>query len=244
MEGIFYLEHDIKGLWGIDWLLFLGYSQFLNRNIEGELFLVSDHVYQGLISDNAILLDSFIGDMREVVADVGNRYPNANLDAVGWSLGANIIWLRHAILFEDMGGEYNIPSVAIPDSVTEFDANPSNFDFASNDLTAQPDETLVKISTYCSYPASLYLFFFLDRYQVILDGHLPPTPTILRLNLKGQATLAVQHMESVKLTRDRAFPNCLLVVTPKGGRLWWIAGAEPPLGSPWTDTVVMGFMSI
>ncbi|KAB5573404.1 hypothetical protein DKX38_000598 [Salix brachista] len=62
-----------------------------------------------------------VGDMREVVADVGNRYPNANLDAVGWSLRYLI---RHAILFEDMGGEYNIPSVAIADSVTEFDANP------------------------------------------------------------------------------------------------------------------------
>ncbi|KAF9689173.1 hypothetical protein SADUNF_Sadunf01G0064200 [Salix dunnii] len=65
--------------------------------------------------------DSFIGDMREVVVHVGNRYPNAYLYAVGWSLAANIIWLRHAILFEDMGGEYNISSVAIADSVTEFD---------------------------------------------------------------------------------------------------------------------------
>ncbi|KAF9689172.1 hypothetical protein SADUNF_Sadunf01G0064100 [Salix dunnii] len=33
-------------------------------------------------------------------------------------------------------------------------------------------------------------------------------------------------------------PYCLLIVTPKGDRLWWIAGAEAPLGSPWTDTVV------
>lgn len=34
---------------------------------------------------------SFLGDMCEVVAHVGNRYPKANLYAVGWSLGANIL---------------------------------------------------------------------------------------------------------------------------------------------------------
>lgn len=34
---------------------------------------------------------SFTGDIREVVAHVGNLYPNANLYAVGWSLGANIL---------------------------------------------------------------------------------------------------------------------------------------------------------
>lgn len=113
---------------------------------------------------------SFIGDMHEVVAHVGTRYPNANLYAVGWSLGANIlvnylaqesqtitgavslcnpfnlviadedfhkgfnvvydkaltnalrkILKNHAILFEDMGGEYNIPLAANAKSVREFD---------------------------------------------------------------------------------------------------------------------------
>ena len=34
---------------------------------------------------------SFLGDMREVVAHVGARYPKANLYAAGWSLGANIL---------------------------------------------------------------------------------------------------------------------------------------------------------
>lgn len=34
---------------------------------------------------------SFLGDMREVVGHVGTRYPKANLYAVGWSLGANIL---------------------------------------------------------------------------------------------------------------------------------------------------------
>jgi predicted alpha/beta-fold hydrolase len=34
---------------------------------------------------------SFLGDMREVVEHVGTRHPKANLYAVGWSLGANIL---------------------------------------------------------------------------------------------------------------------------------------------------------
>ncbi|KAL9369550.1 hypothetical protein Peur_040749 [Populus x canadensis] len=37
-------------------------------------------------------------------------------------------------------------------------------------------------------------------------------------------------------------PNCLLIVTPKGGRLGWFAGAEAPVGPTWTDTVVMDFL--
>jgi hypothetical protein len=28
-------------------------------------------------------------------------------------------------------------------------------------------------------------------------------------------------------------PNCLLIVTPKGGRLGWVAGAEAPVGPTW-----------
>lgn len=34
---------------------------------------------------------SYLGDMCEVVAHFGARYPKANLYAVGWSLGANIL---------------------------------------------------------------------------------------------------------------------------------------------------------
>ena len=34
---------------------------------------------------------SFLGDMSEGVALVNNRYPKANVYAVGWSLGANIL---------------------------------------------------------------------------------------------------------------------------------------------------------
>ncbi|OMO85850.1 NatC N(alpha)-terminal acetyltransferase, Mak10 subunit [Corchorus olitorius] len=37
-------------------------------------------------------------------------------------------------------------------------------------------------------------------------------------------------------------PNCLLIVTPKGGHLGWVAGSQAPRGAPWTDPVVMDFL--
>ncbi|KAL3817868.1 hypothetical protein ACJIZ3_003773 [Penstemon smallii] len=115
---------------------------------------------------------SFLGDISEVVEHVHNRYPRANIYAVGWSLGANIlvryvgreshscplsgavslcnpfnlviadedfrkgfnvvydkalsnalrrIFMRHALLFEDIGGDFNIPLAANAKSIREFD---------------------------------------------------------------------------------------------------------------------------
>ncbi|KAI4312688.1 hypothetical protein MLD38_037488 [Melastoma candidum] len=37
-------------------------------------------------------------------------------------------------------------------------------------------------------------------------------------------------------------PNCVLVVTPQGGHLGWVAGAKTPLGAPWTDPLVVDFL--
>jgi hypothetical protein len=31
----------------------------------------------------------------------------------------------------------------------------------------------------------------------------------------------------------------MLIVTPKGRHLGWVAGAEAPFGTPWTNPVVM-----
>lgn len=40
----------------------------------------------------------------------------------------------------------------------------------------------------------------------------------------------------------QANSNCLLVVTPKGGHLGWVAGSGAPFGGPWTEPVVMDFL--
>lgn len=37
-------------------------------------------------------------------------------------------------------------------------------------------------------------------------------------------------------------PNCLLIVTPAGGHLGWVAGDEAPFGAPWTDPVIMEYL--
>lgn len=37
-------------------------------------------------------------------------------------------------------------------------------------------------------------------------------------------------------------PNCLLIVTPNGGHLGWVAGDQAPIGAPWTDPVVIDFL--
>lgn len=34
----------------------------------------------------------------------------------------------------------------------------------------------------------------------------------------------------------------MLIVTPRGGHLGWVAGEEAPNGAPWTDPVVMEFL--
>lgn len=34
----------------------------------------------------------------------------------------------------------------------------------------------------------------------------------------------------------------MLIVTPKGGHLGWVAGVEAPLGASWTDPIVMDFL--
>lgn len=46
----------------------------------------------------------------------------------------------------------------------------------------------------------------------------------------------------IQLLSFQANSNCLLLVTPKGGHLGWVAGAEAPIGAPWTDPVVMDFL--
>lgn len=37
-------------------------------------------------------------------------------------------------------------------------------------------------------------------------------------------------------------PCVMLVVTPYGGHLGWVAGREAPFGAPWTDPLVMEYL--
>lgn len=209
---------------------------------------------------------SFIEDTRAVVAHVASRYPNANLYGVGWSLGANIlvrylgqesvncplsgavsmcnpfnlviadedfrkgfniiydralanslrsIFKKHELLFEDMGGEYNIPLAANAKSVRDFDEGLTrvSFGFKSVDDYYYNSSSSDSIKHVCKPLLCI---------QAANDP-IAPERGIPREDIKEN-------------------PDCLLVVTPKGGHLGWVAGPETPFGAPWTDSVVMEFL--
>ncbi|XP_057456877.1 embryogenesis-associated protein EMB8 [Lotus japonicus] len=209
---------------------------------------------------------SFLGDMHEVVSHVSARYPEANLYAVGWSLGANIlvrylgqeslnspisgavslcnpfnlvvadedfrkgfnivydkalskalckIFKKHALLFEDIGGDYNIPMAANAKSVREFDDGLTRVSFGFKSV----DEYYSNSS---SSDSIKHVQTPLLCIQAANDP-IAPNRGIPREDIKEN-------------------PNCLLIVTPNGGHLGWVAGDEAPVGAPWTDPLVMDFL--
>ncbi|KAH6774023.1 esterase/lipase/thioesterase family protein [Perilla frutescens var. hirtella] len=209
---------------------------------------------------------SFLGDISEVVEHVGNRYPRANLYAVGWSLGANIlvryvgqesfscplagavslcnpfnliiadedfhkgfnnvydkalanslckIFRRHALLFENIGGEFNIPLAANAKSVREFDEGLTRVSFGFK-----------SVDDYYSNSSSS---------DSIKNVSIP----LLCIQAENDPIAPSRGIPREDIQKN---PNCMLIVTPKGGHLGWVAGAEAPLGAPWTDPIVMDFL--
>ncbi|XP_057967434.1 embryogenesis-associated protein EMB8-like [Malania oleifera] len=209
----------------------------------------------------------YTDDLREVVAQLAARYPEANLYAAGWSLGANIlvrylgqdsntcplsgavslcnpfdvvvadeefskginciydkslasalrkIFKKHALLFEDLDGDYNIPLTANCKSVREFHEGltVATFGYQSVD------------DYYSNSNSSEYIKHVRTPLLCIQAANDPIAPyrSIPREDIKEN-------------------PNCLMIITPKGGHLGWVAGAKAPRGSPWTDPVVMNFLS-
>ncbi|KHN46491.1 Embryogenesis-associated protein EMB8 [Glycine soja] len=209
---------------------------------------------------------SFLGDMREVVSHVTGRYPNANVYAIGWSLGANIlvrylgqeshncplsgavslcnpfnlvvadedfrkgfniiydkalskalrkIFNKHVLLFEDIGGEYNIPLAANAKSVREF------------------DDALTRVS---------FGFKSVDEYYSNSSSSDSIKHVRTPLLCIQAANDPIAPNRGIPREDIEENPNCLLIVTPKGGHLGWVAGDEAPLGAPWTDPLVMDFI--
>ncbi|XP_057518276.1 embryogenesis-associated protein EMB8 isoform X2 [Amaranthus tricolor] len=209
---------------------------------------------------------SFTGDLSEVIAHVSGRYPKANLYAVGWSLGANIlvrylgeeshncclagavslcnpfnlpiadenfhkgfnniydkalanslrkIFKQHVTLFEDIGGEYNIPMAANCKTVKEF------------------DEALTRVS---------FGFKSADDYYSHSSSSDSVKHVCVPLLCIQAANDPIAPASGIPSKDIEENDNCLLVVTPKGGHLGWVAGKEAPFGAPWTDPCVMDFL--
>ncbi|KAF9602283.1 hypothetical protein IFM89_026400 [Coptis chinensis] len=209
---------------------------------------------------------SFTEDLREVVNHVKSRFPSSNLYAIGWSLGANIlvrylgeesdncslrgavslcnpfnlviadedfhkgfnniydkalarslakIFKRHALLFEGIGGEYNIQLAANAKSVRDF------------------DEGITRVS---------FGFKSVDDYYYNSSSSKSIKDVRIPLLCVQAANDPIAPARGIPHDDIKDNPNCVLVVTPKGGHLGWVAGDEAPLGAPWTDTLVMEFL--
>lgn len=209
---------------------------------------------------------SFLGDIDEVVKHVGSRYPSANLYAAGWSLGANIlvrylgqeshscslsgavslcnpfnlpiadeefrkgfnivydkalanalrnILKKHSLLFEDIGHKYNIPLAANAKTVREFDDGLTRVSFGFK-----------SVDEYYSNSSSS---------DSIRDVRTP----LLCIQAANDPIAPSRGIPRKDIEEN---PKCLLVVTPQGGHLGWVAGSEAPNGAPWTDPIVMDFL--
>ncbi|XVF03870.1 hypothetical protein REPUB_Repub05bG0030200 [Reevesia pubescens] len=209
---------------------------------------------------------SFTADTCHVVDHVSSRYPKANIYAVGWSLGGNILvnylgreynncplsgaaslcnpfnlviadenlrkgfnniydralrgglcktFSKHASLFEDVHDEYNIQVGLNPLTVREY------------------DEAITRVS--------LGFKSVDEYYSNSCSCHVIQHVRIPLLCIQA-ANDPVAPIEGTPKEDIKGNPNCMLIVTPQGGHLGWVAGDEAPFGAPWTDNVVIDFL--
>ncbi|KAM0934411.1 putative alcohol O-acetyltransferase [Dioscorea sansibarensis] len=209
---------------------------------------------------------SFTDDLRQVVDHVLTRYHKSNVYAVGWSLGGNIlvrhlgqdsdncrlsgavslanpfnlvyadedfqqgfnivydralaralskIFNKHALLFEGIEGEYNIPVAANARSIREFDEALTRVSFGFKSVD----------DYYCNASSSKSIEHVRTPLLCIQAANDPFAPS-----------------RGIPREKVKDNPYCLLIVTPQGGHLGWVAGDEAPFGAPWTDEVVMEFL--
>ncbi|KAL0923677.1 hypothetical protein M5K25_007743 [Dendrobium thyrsiflorum] len=196
---------------------------------------------------------SFTEDLCEVVKHVLKCYPKCKIYAVGWSLGANIlvrylgqesygcplagavslcnpfnlpiadedfrkgfnkiydnalarslkkIFKRHELLFVGLHDEYNIPMAANARTVREF------------------DEGLTRVS---------FGFKSVDDYYFNSSSSNSIVHVQTPLLCIQAANDPIAPSRGIPREEIKENPNCLLIVTPKGGHLGWVAGEEAPL---------------
>ncbi|XP_010267450.1 PREDICTED: embryogenesis-associated protein EMB8 isoform X2 [Nelumbo nucifera] len=191
---------------------------------------------------------SFTEDLREVVKHVGTRYRKANLYAAGWSLGANIL-VRY------LGQEFH--TCALSGAVSL--CNPFNLVIADEDFrkgfNIVYDKALARSLRKIFEKHSLLFEDMGSEYNIQLAANAKSVKEfdegLTRVSFgfmsaddyycNSSSSDSIKHVQTPLLCIQEN-PNCLLIVTPKGGHLGWVAGAEAPLGAPWTDPVVMEFL--
>ncbi|PKA64194.1 Embryogenesis-associated protein EMB8 [Apostasia shenzhenica] len=209
---------------------------------------------------------SFTTDLCEVVKHVSVCYPNCNMYAVGWSLGANIL-VRY--LAQE---SYNCP---LSGAVSL--CNPFNLPIADEDFHKGFNNVYDKAlagSLRRIFKKHALLFEGLqDEYNISMAANARTVRefdeglTRVSFGFKSvddyyfnsSSSNSIAHVQTpllcIQAANDPIAPsrgipreeikknhNCLLIVTPKGGHLGWIGGEEAPFGAPWTDGVVMEFL--
>ncbi|XP_024378237.1 embryogenesis-associated protein EMB8 [Physcomitrium patens] len=129
--------------------------------------------------------------------------------------GLRRIFAKHAHLFKDIGGDYNIPLVEKATTVREF------------------DDGLTRVSF--GYKSVDDYYFDASSSRSIKDVKVP-------LLCIQAWTDPIAPERGIPRADIAANPNCFLVVTPYGGHLGWISGPEAPFGCPWTDPLIMQYL--
>lgn len=205
---------------------------------------------------------SFTGDMRQVVQVVQKRYPKAELLAVGWSLGANIL-VRYLGEEKDNCPISAAASLCNPFNLAISDANlGEGFNKVYNRNLAKSLRNIYKQHSHLfagiggDYQPELAaqcttIREFDDAITRVsfgwpsVDAYYQGSGSYLMIPHVHVPLLCVQA-EDDPIAPARAIPyealqqnpNCILTVTPTGGHLGWVAGPEAPLGAPWSTRVV------
>lgn len=114
-----------------------------------------------------------------------------------------------------MGGDYNIPLAANAKTVREFDEGITRVSFGFK-----------SVDDYYSYSSSSNSIKHVSTPLLCIQAANDP----------------IAPSRGIPYEDIKENPKCLLIVTPKGGHLGWVAGTESPCGAPWTDPLVMDFL--
>jgi predicted alpha/beta-fold hydrolase len=208
---------------------------------------------------------SYTGDIRHVVNTLRERYPDAPLFAIGWSLGANIL----TNFLGEEGENAKVTGAAA--LCNPFDLNACDTALESGFFGKVYSQAMAKNMRKLFAPHE-NLFAGLPKYNPELvkaaktvrdfdeaitrvtfgfpsvDAYYEYSGSKNKIGDVRVPLMTVQARDDPIAIADsipRAIieenPNVILLETESGGHLGWEAGPEAPFGAPWPDAVVMQF---
>lgn len=208
---------------------------------------------------------SYTGDIRHVVDTLGERYPDAPLFAIGWSLGANILTnflgeegskaklkgaaalcnpfdLNACDTALESGFFGKIYSLAMAKNMRKLFAPHENL-FAG--LPKYKPELVRAAKTVRDFDEAITRVTFgfpsVDAYYEYSGSKNKVGDVAIPLMTVQALDDPIAVADSIPRDVIKANPNVILLETETGGHLGWEAGPEAPFGAPWPDEVVMRF---